>query len=198
MEINFLLFLIIGVLLLIFFTLLIVFIVIFKLYNSLIKVRNDLRESKSSVDVILKNRHSTIPNLVSSVKEYMKHESEIFKNITKLKEQATNDNLTEKQRMKAETDLSTELSKITLRINNYPELKADKNVLHLQKSIVTLETKISASRRNFNATAKEYNNKVERFPTKLFAMIMNFPPQSYLEFPESVDDVNVSNLFKNS
>ena len=174
--------------------LLILLITLVGAYNSFIKLRNDLDEAKSSIDVMLKNRHSTIPNLVSAAKEYMRHETEIFDKITKLREQALK-STDDQTKMEYENELSTELSKLSVQINNYPELKANTNIVHLQKSIVTLESKISAARRNFNAAAKAYNNKIDRFPTNLLAMVLSFSRQSYLEFPEASADIDVGNLF---
>ena len=97
------------------------------MYNGLIAKKNNVEYAFSSIDVMLKKRHDLIPNLVASVKQYMTHERELLTQITALRNEAMNPNLSDEQRFQAEGQMSSMLGKFQVAVENYPDLKANTN-----------------------------------------------------------------------
>ncbi|WP_421849517.1 LemA family protein [Marinomonas sp.] len=166
------------------------------IYNSLIRKKNAANTAESSIDVMLKKRFDLIPNLVSSVKTYMDHESKTLVRITELRAQGTSSDLSQSEKVSIDKQLSQEMTSLRLSFENYPDLKASENFAMLQRSLNEVEEQISASRRTFNATINDLNNAVEMFPTNLFAKRMGLKTRELFEIPE-VEKItpNVSSLF---
>jgi LemA protein len=172
-----------------------VVIVIILLYNSLISKKNQVENIFGSIDALLKKRRDLIPNLVESVKAYMKHEKELLENITSLRSRSlltTN----EEEKMNLENQISSMLGRILVNVENYPQLKANENVMHLQMTLAEIEEQISASRRAYNQAVTDYNNAIEMIPTNILAKFMGYKRKAFFEISESErKNINVGNLF---
>lgn len=150
-------------------------------YNSLVKLDERVNEAWSDITVQLKYRADLIPNVVETVKGYAKHEKEVFQGVTEARS-AVMGAKTVKSAAKAETEMTNALSKIFAIAENYPELKANTNFQKLQEQLQDVEDKIQASRRFYNAGAKELNTKIKTFPTNLInSIIGHFKTRDYFE-----------------
>lgn len=143
------------------------------LYNRLVKLRNNRENAFADIDVQLRQRHDLIPQLVESVKGYMKHESDVLESLTSARTaamQATSIH----DKIQAEAAITNALSGLKVAVEAYPDLKASANFLQLQTEIGDVENKLSAVRRFFNSATKEFNNAVETFPSNLLAGAFGF------------------------
>lgn len=150
-------------------------------YNKLVKQKNNVHASFSTVDVMLKKRHDLIPNLVASVKSMMKYEQELLEKVTSLRTQATGFNSISKERQEIENSLSDTLGKLQITMENYPDIKSDKNVLQLQAALNDVEEQISAARRIYNNAVKNYNNAIQTVPSNFVALAFNFQKENFFE-----------------
>ncbi|MDA3047949.1 LemA family protein [Campylobacter sp. JMF_08 NE1] len=166
------------------------------IYNSLIAKRNQVSNIASSVDTQLKKRYDLIPNLLASVKAYLTHEREVLSKITALRSEAmsaTND----AQKFALNAELSRTLGSLKIAVENYPELKANENVLHLQATLSEVEEQISAARRAYNGAVMVYNNACEMFPTNLIASFFHFKKSEFFAADESEKRApNLSEMLK--
>jgi len=155
------------------------------IYNKLVGLRNQVKNAWSQIDVQLKRRYDLIPNLIETVKGYMKHEKDVLENITKYRAQAMEANSVA-DKGKAEGLLSSALGQFNIVVENYPDLKANQNFLALQEELTSTENKISFSRQNYNDQVLFFNNKIEMFPSNIVAGIFNFVKETFfeLESPE--------------
>ena len=162
------------------------------MYNSLIRKRNNCEQSWSGIAVQLKRRHNLIPNLVSTVKGYVKHEQGTFTKITKARSAAMNAKSV-KGHEKAENMLTSTLKTLFALSENYPDLKANENFLQLQEELSDTEDKIQASRRFYNHTVKNYNIAIQSIPTNIVAKTCNFKEKEFfeLENPEEAKNVEI-------
>ena len=175
----------------------VIFIILIIMYNSLISKKNQVFNIFASVDAILKKRYNLIPNLVASVQEYMKHEKSILENITRLRSEANKPNISDDQKIELDAKVSQALHSIMVAVENYPNLKANENVMHLQRSLSEIEEQISAARRAYNQAVTDYNNAIEMFPTNFMADYMQYKPKKVFEIQESErKNINVKDLFK--
>ena len=156
---------------------------IISMYNSLIQLRNRVKNAWSQIDVQLKRRHDLIPNLIETVRGYMKHEREIMENITKYRSQAM-DAKTVGEKAQAEGLLSGALGQLRVQVENYPDLKANQNFLALQEELTSTENKISFSRQAYNDQVLFYNNKIQMFPSNIMAGMFNFKLEEFFEVEE--------------
>ncbi len=154
-------------------------------YNGLIKSKNRVDEAFSDIDVQLKRRYDLIPNLIETVKGYTKHESETLQKVTEARTAAMNvhDNKDATMAQKAETEnmLSGTLKSIFALSENYPDLKANENYLKLQDELSDTENKIQASRRFYNGNVRDFNTKIQVFPTNLVAGMLKFKDYEFFE-----------------
>lgn len=149
-------------------------------YNFFIRDRNLIREAWSGIDVQLKRRHNLIPNLVASVQGYSMHEKTLFENITKKRSEAAKIEGI-KDKAPAESDLSGMLKNLFIVAENYPDLKANQNFLDLQKQLVEIEDQLQYARRYYNGAVRNYNIRVESFPSNVVAGIFNFKQDNFFE-----------------
>jgi LemA protein len=150
------------------------------IYNRLISLRERVKESSSDIEVQLKRRADLIPNLVETVKGYASHEKEVFEKVTEARSKILSAQ-TVKEGLEADNMLTSALKTLFAVAENYPELKANQNFLHLQQELVDAEDKIQASRRFYNAVLREYQSYKESFPANLVANIFKFPSFEYYE-----------------
>ena len=151
-----------------------------QIYNSLVRLRNQVKNAWSQIDVQLKRRHDLIPNLIETVKGYMTHERDTLENITKARSAAV-DASSVADKSKAESELSGALQRFNLVVENYPDLKANQNFLALQEELTSTENKISFARQSYNDQVLFYNNKIEMFPSNIFAGMFNFAKEEFFE-----------------
>lgn len=153
------------------------------IYNSLIQLRNRVKNAWSQIDVQLKRRHDLIPNLIETVKGYMKHERELMENITKYRSQAM-DAGSVGEKAKAESLLSGALGQLRVQIENYPDLKANQNFLALQEELTGTENRISFSRQAYNDQVLFYNNKIQMFPSNIVAGMFGFKEEEFFQIED--------------
>lgn len=170
------------------FIAIIVIVVLFfvSIYNSLIGLRNRVKNAWSQIDVQLKRRHDLIPNLLETVKGYMKHEREIMENITKYRSQAMDAN-TVGDKATAEGLLSGALGQLRVQVENYPDLKANQNFLALQEELTSTENKISFARQAYNDQVLFYNNKIQMFPSNIVAGMFSFKAEEFFEIEDKME-----------
>ena len=163
----------------------VVIIVLVVMYNGLVQAKNSVKNAWSQIDVQLKRRHDLIPNLVETVKGYMKHERETLESVTKARQQAVDlSNASVADRAKIENFLSQTLKSLFAVSENYPDLKANQNFLGLQEEITTTENRVSFSRQAYNDEVLNLNNKTEMFPTNIIAGMFNFEQAEFFEIED--------------
>jgi LemA protein len=166
------------------------------MYNTLISHKNQVENIFGSVDAVLKKRFDLIPNLIVSVQQYMSHEKELLEKITQWRSQAMKPNISDEQKIKLDKQMSGALGSIMVAVENYPDLKANENIMHLQRTLAEVEAQISAARRAYNQAVTDYNNAIEMFPTNLMANMMHYRRKAVFETDESErQNVNVKELF---
>jgi LemA protein len=151
-------------------------------YNGLVRLRNQLKNSWAQIDVQLKRRYDLIPNLVETVKGYMKHERETLEAVTKarnLAQQVASSGAG--TRSKAENELSSALARLLAVVERYPDLKANQNFLALQEELTSTENKIGFSRQYYNDSVMKYNNQTQMFPSNIVASMLGFKAGEFFE-----------------
>ncbi|MDH4269173.1 MAG: LemA family protein [Dehalococcoidia bacterium] len=151
-------------------------------YNGLVRLRNQVKNAWAQIDVQLKRRYDLIPNLMETVKGYMKHERETLEAVTKARniaQQASSAGAGE--RAKAEGELSSALSRLLVVVERYPDLKANQNFLALQEELTSTENKISFSRQFYNDSVLKFNNKTHMFPSNVVASMFAFKAGEFFE-----------------
>ena len=177
--------------------LLVVGIILILMYNSLVSKKNQVENIFASVDTQLKKRYDLIPNLVATVSKYMDHEKSLFTEVTKLRSEANKPNISDEHKIALDAKMTSALGSIMIAVENYPDLKANENVMHLQRSLNEVEEQISASRRAYNQAVTDYNNAIEMIPTNFMASAMNYKRKEVFEITEGErKNVNVKELFE--
>lgn len=163
------------------------------MYNSLVKLRNQVKNAWAQIDVQLKRRYDLIPNLIETVKGYMKHERETLENVTRMRAQAMETSGVA-DKAAAEGRLTSALGQFKIAVENYPDLKANQNFLALQEELTSTENKISFARQNYNDQVLFFNNKTEMFPSNIIAGMFGFIREVFfeLESPEERKTPKVS------
>lgn len=151
------------------------------MYNRLVVLRNRVENAWAQIDVQLKRRYDLIPNLMETVKGYMKHERTTFENITKYRAQLVTGSVEE--RAKANNMLTDALKSLFAVAENYPKLEASKNFQMLQEELAGTENKISYIRTAYNDAVLQYDNAIEMFPGNIFAGVFGFKQKPYFEAP---------------
>ena len=168
------------------------------IYNGLVALRNRFKNAFAQIDVQLKRRYDLIPNLVETVKGYIKHERETLEAVIKARNSAQSAALAAaaspgnpaamQQLGQAEGALTGMLGKMFALAEAYPDLKANQNMLSLQEELASTENKVAFSRQAFNDSVMEYNTKRESFPDSIFAGMFNFGPAELLAATESAEE----------
>ena len=171
-------------------------IIIAIMYNGLINKKNQVENAFGGMDAQLKKRYDLIPNLISTVQTYMKHEADTLTQITELRAKAVSGETSDEEKVNLDNMITSKLGGIMVAVENYPDLKASENFNQLQRSLNEVEEQISASRRAYNATVTSYNNSVEMFPTNIIAGMMSMKHKNVFEIPETQrENVDVGELF---
>ena len=164
----------------------------FSYYNRIIRLENQIDNAWAQIDVQLKRRADLIPNLIETVKGYMKHEREVLESVTQARTSLLNARAPE-ENMKANNALTSALKTLFAVAESYPDLKANTNFLQLQDELTHTEDKVAYARQHYNDTVLAYNNIVETFPGIIFANMMNKGVREMLEIPpEARENIKVS------
>lgn len=147
------------------------------MYNNLVQARLKVKNAWSQIDVQLQRRFDLIPNLVDTVKGYMKHEEKVLTDIAQLRTAWANATTVE-EKAGLENALSGTLKTIMAVSENYPELQANQNFSELQEELRNTENKISYARQFYNDSVTMYNTKLEMFPSNIIASMFNFKAES--------------------
>lgn len=161
-------------------------------YNGFVKTNNIVKEAFSTMDVYLKKRWDLIPNLVEVVKGYAKHEKETFNQITSLRTNSY-DSMPMDKKINVNEQLGQGITKIMAIAENYPELKANENFAKLSADLTKIEDEIANSRKYYNGSVRELNNKIQMFPSNIIAGMFGFKQANMFEAnAEERDNVKVS------
>jgi LemA protein len=164
------------------------------MYNSLVQLRVRADSAWSDIDIQLKRRHDLIPNLVETVKGYAAHEKGTFENIAKFRSQAMQAT-GPADKAQAEGQLSGALKSLFAVAENYPELKASEQFVGLQGSLNSIEDNIQNARRYYNAVVRDFNTRVQSFPTNIIAGMFGFHTRQFFEMETPADRENVAVKF---
>ena len=167
------------------------------IFNFLVSKRNQMKNAFATVDALLKKRYDLIPNLVEAVKGYVKHEGSLLTEIARLRSEAMSGQKSGKEKEGIDSQMGNTLKSIMAVSENYPDLKASNNFIHLQKTLNEVEEQISAGRRAYNASVNDYNNAVMMFPANLLAGLFGFKAGDYFSITEKDrENVNVGEQLK--
>jgi LemA protein len=167
-------------------------------YNALVRLRNMVDEAWNQISVQLKRRHDLIPNLVNAVKGYMDFEQETLTKVIEARNQAVSAQQggaqNAAQSAMAEGLLTGALRQLFALVENYPQLKANENVLGLQEELTTTENQIGFARQHYNSTVREFNTTTQTFPNVLIAGMFGFRERDYFQIEEADTAVPEVNL----
>jgi len=152
-------------------------------YNGFIRIKNRVEEAFSTMDVYLKKRWDLIPNIVETVKGYAKHEKSTLSEVIKLRN-GVYDGMSNDDKIKANQELSKGIAKIMALVEQYPDLKANENFKDLSAQLTKIEDEIANSRKYYNGTVREFNDKVQLFPSNIVAMIFDYKTKTMFESNE--------------
>jgi LemA protein len=153
------------------------------IYNSLIRSRNRVEEAWADIEVQLKRRYDLIPNLVNTVKGFAAQEAGVLERVTEARTKAMGAQTVE-QHEQNENMLSGALKSLFAVSEAYPDLKSNQNFLQLQNDLTDTENKIQAARRFYNGNVRDFNTKIEVFPTSLFASMLGFTRKVFFDIDD--------------
>ncbi|MFA6522358.1 MAG: LemA family protein [Patescibacteria group bacterium] len=155
-------------------------------FNGLIRARNRVDEAWSDIEVQLKRRYDLIPNIVNAVKGYAKHEEGVFEKVTEARANAMGARTME-EHAEAENALSQTLKSLFAVSEAYPALRASENFMQLQQELVDSEDKIQSARRFYNGNVRDFNTKLQVFPTNMIGGMLGFKKYEFFDAPEEVN-----------
>ncbi len=153
-------------------------------FNKLVAMKNDVDEAFSTMDVYMKKRYDIIPNLVETVKGYAKHEKQALEDVMKARYSSMTAN-TPEEKAKNENWLSGTLKTLFSISENYPDLKANQSFQNLMESLKNIETEIANARKYYNAVVKNFNTKIEMFPSSFVARKHKFEKRVLFEIDDA-------------
>ena len=175
----------------------VVLLAVVSLYNGLIRLKNRVDEAWSDIDVQLKRRYDLIPNLIETVKGYAAHESATLEKVVSARNAAMSAQKSGniEEQVKAENTLSGTLKSIFALSESYPDLKANQNFLELQRELTDTEDKIQAARRFYNGNVRDFNTKLQVFPSNLIAGFLKFSARKFFELENEKERENIQVKF---
>ena len=162
-------------------------------HNSIVELSETVDKKYSDIDAQLERRTDLIPNLVNTVKGYMKHEEDVITRVTTARENLVKAQSVE-DKAKANTELTNALNALFVIVENYPDLKADTSFTGLMDELAGTENRIAQARKEYNGAVENYNKKIKKFPTKMIASMFNFDEKSYFEVTPGKEEVPVVNF----
>ena len=162
------------------------------LYNGLIAVKNNVDKAWANIDVLLKQRHDELPNLIEVCKGYMKYEADTLQRVTQARNQFASA-VTVDQKTEASAALSSAVGRLIATAENYPDLKANANFMQLQGRITELESEIADRREFYNDSVNTFNIRIQEMPDAILAGSMNLRPRQMFQVAvEDKEPVKVS------
>ncbi|MBQ9572170.1 MAG: LemA family protein [Acidaminococcaceae bacterium] len=161
---------------------------VFGFYNGMVSARENVDSKWSQVDNQLQRRSDLIPNLVNTVKGYASHEKEVFQSVSDARAKMA-DAKSVGDKLAANTELNSALSRLLAVAENYPQLKADQNFRQLQDELSGTENRIAVARKDYNDAVQSYNTKIKSLPYSLFAGALGFTARDYFKVEETAKTV---------
>ena len=155
-------------------------------YNRFVSQKNLIRDSWANIDTELRRRYDLIPNLVETVKGYAAHEKEVFEEVTRARSVAAGATGNPAAQAAAEGPFVAALGKLFAVAEAYPELKANQNFLALQAELSNTEDRLQTSRRFYNSNVRDYNRRVQSFPSVVMARSFGFKEAEFFEVDEAL------------
>jgi LemA protein len=157
-------------------------------YNSLVRLDEGIKGAWAQVENQLQRRYDLIPNYVETVKGYARHEKEVFLRVTEARAKVGGATSV-KEKIGANNELSSALSRLLLVVERYPDLKANQNFIRLQDELAGTENRIAVERRRYNEAVKTYNIKIRSFPTNILAGMFDFTMAEFFKVAEIAKEV---------
>jgi LemA protein len=154
------------------------------IYNGLVAVKNNVDKAWANIDVLLKQRHDELPNLIEVCKGYMKYEGDTLQRVTQARTQFAQA-VTVDQKTEASANMTSALSRLIATAENYPELKANTNFMQLQGRITELESEIADRREFYNDSVNTFNTRIQEMPDAILAGSMNLHPRQMFQVAEA-------------
>ncbi len=177
-----------GILILVIAAALVVYVI--SIYNTLKRLNIRIDEAFATMDVYLKKRYDLIPNLVNTAKGYMKHEKETLEAVISARNSSISSR-DKNDKSENESNLEGALSRLFALAESYPDLKADSQFISLNDNLTSIEEQIAKARVYYNAVVRDYNTKLEVFPSSIIASMMNLTPVKYFEVTNTAERENV-------
>ena len=155
-------------------------------YNRFVSQRQLINDSWANIDTELRRRYDLIPNLVETVKGYAAHEREIFEEVARTRSAAAAATGTPAEQAAAEGPFVAALRQLFAVVENYPDLKANQNFLALQAELSNTEDRLQTARRFYNGNVRDFNRRVQSFPSNAIASMFHFAPAEFFEIPEEI------------
>ena len=155
-------------------------------YNRFVSQRNLIKDAWANIDTELRRRYDLIPNLVSTVQGYAAHEKQVFEDVTKARAMATAATGSPAAQAAAEGPFVAALRQLLAVAENYPQLKANENFLALQAELSNTEDRLQTARRFYNGNVRDYNRRVQSFPSMIIARFGNFQTEEFFEVDDSL------------
>src|SRR5918911_3211602 len=149
--------------------------------NRFVSQRQLINDAWANIDTELRRRYDLIPNLVETVKGYAQHEREVFENVTRARAAAASATGSPAQQAAAEGPFVAALRQLFAVAENYPQLRANQNFLALQQELAATEDRLQRARSSYNASVRDYNRRLQAFPSSLVAGAFHFTPEQYFE-----------------
>lgn len=162
----------------------IILIIAISSYNGIVSKNEAVDSALSDLDVMLQRRADLVPNLVSTVKGYTNHETEIIDKVTEARTKLVNANSIE-EKSTANNELSNSLNALMVVVENYPDLKSSANFIQLSDELAGTENRIAVARKDYNNAVKTFNTAIIKFPSNIFANMFGFEKATYFEAEES-------------
>ena len=161
---------------------LVLIVTIWVLYNGLVRAKNIVIEAFSGIDVQLKKRYELIPNLIEAVKGYNAYEAEILEKLVLTRNDAVTSNISDTARN--DSSITGALKSFRINVEAYPDLKSNTQFLKLMDNLTTVEDELSMARRYYNGATRDFNTKIEVFPTVMVAKMMGFMPRKFYKIDQ--------------
>jgi LemA protein len=155
-------------------------------YNRFVSQKQLIRDSWANIDTELRRRYDLIPNLVETVRGYASHERAVFENVTRARAAAASATGSPAEQAAAEGPFVAALRQLFAVVENYPDLKANQNFLALQQELSNTEDRLQTSRRFYNANVRNYNERVQQFPSTIIARVFGFEQEEFFEVDDAV------------
>jgi LemA protein len=155
-------------------------------YNRFVSQKQLIRDSWANIDTELRRRYDLIPNLVETVRGYASHERTVFENVTRARATAAAATGSPAEQAAAEGPFVAALRQLFAVVENYPDLKANQNFLALQQELSNTEDRLQTSRRFYNANVRDYNERVQQFPSMIIARAFDFEQEEFFEVDEAL------------